>query len=347
MAFDPDKIEARIDRAVTGAIEIDDAALGLQLKNLLDAMEFAKGMALSKQAIPAYMRNEPGLCNAATIRSLRWRLDAYFVAEMSYVTRNPKTGDETVAYMSQLFNAVFNKAQPFLLEGKLRCRYEGEGDDMRCIVYGIPKHETEPLEYELPTLGDRKKAIGRNEAGKLKGSPLYEQDPKQAMWYYASRGFIRRYFPEVIGGVYTGEELAEAGYQRMRDITPPKDTPPSRGTDLMERLKAGKQAAARGFDANYVERETARANGGPTEEKENEGEGRTSGGNGDEIRAEGGDADVVVDRGPDDAGAGAGVDSSDREAGDGAADSREADPPQQELIPPDDASRKASKAGRR
>ena len=347
MPFDPDKIEARIDRAVTGGIEIDEAALGLQLKTMNDAMEFAKWMALSKQAIPAFMRNEPGLCSAAVTRAIRWRLDPFFVAENMYLTRNPKSGEEKIAFQSQLMNAVINHAQALVLEGRLRVRYEGEGDEMRAIVYGIPRHETEPIEYRSPTLGERKKAIGRNEHGNLKGSPLYDTDPEQQMWYYASRAFIRRYYPHVLAGIYTGEELAEAGHERMRDVTPPKDTPPSGGTSLIERLKAGKQAAARGFDANYVERETARANGGPTEESENEGEGRTSGGNGDEIRAEGGDADVVVDRGPDDAGAGDRADSSDREAGGGAADSGEANAPQQELLPPDDASRKASKAGRR
>jgi hypothetical protein len=344
MAFDPDKIESRIDRAVTGAIEFDDAALGLQLKNLLDAMEFAKTMAISKQAIPMFMRNEPGICNAAVTRALRWRLDPYFVAENMYLTRNPKSGEEKIAFQSQLINAVINNAQALVLEGKLRVKYEGEGDEMRAIVYGIPKHETEPVEYRSPTLGERKRTIGRNEQGNLKGSPLYDQDPQQQLWYYASRAFIRRYFPHVLAGVYTGEELAEAGHERMLDVTPsPKNNPPSRGTSLMERLKAGKQAAVRGFDADYVERETTRANGGQTEERRDEAAG-TTGGDSDEIRAEGGGADAVVDRGPDDAGPSDGAGPSDSEAGGGAASAGEADAPQQELIPPDDASRKAGKA---
>lgn len=345
MAFDPEKIESRIDRAVTGAIEFDDAALGLQLKNLLDAMEFAKTMAISKQAIPMFMRGEPGICNAAVTRALRWRLDPYFVAENMYLTRNPKSGEEKIAFQSQLINAVINNAQALVLEGKLRVRYEGDNDDLRAIVYGVPKHETEPVEYRSPTLGERKKAIGRNDAGHLKGSPLYDTDPEQQMWYYASRAFIRRYFPHVLAGVYTGEELAEGGHERMRDVTPPP--PPSGGTSLIERLKAGKQAAVRGFDARHIERETARANGGPTEERQDEAAG-TTGGDSDEIRAEGGGADAVVDRGPDDAGPGDGGDPSDPEAGGGAAGSGEAGAPSQELLPPDDTERKASKArGRR
>jgi hypothetical protein len=346
MAFDPDKIESRIDRAVTGAIEFDDAALGLQLKNLLDAMEFAKTMAISKQAIPTFMRGEPGICNAAVTRALRWRLDPYFVAENMYLTRNPKSGEEKIAFQSQLINAVINNAQALVLEGKLRVKYEGEGDEMRAIVYGIPKHETEAIEYRSPTLGERKKAIGRGESGHLRGSPLYDSDPEQQMWYFASRAFIRRYFPHVLAGVYTGEELAEGGHERMRDVTPPKDTPPSGGTSLIERLKAGKRAAGRGFDANYVERETARANGGHIEESEDEAAG-TTGGNGDEIRAEGGDANAVADRGPDDPGPGDGAGPSDPEAGGGAAGSGEEAAPQQELLPPDTDRKTAKARGRR
>jgi hypothetical protein len=287
------------------------------------------------------MRNEPGMCWALILRALRWGVDPLFAAESCYLVKNPKTGEEKVAYMAQLINAIVNNAQHKILEGKLRVRYEGEGDDMRAIVFGIPKHETEPLEYRSPTLGERKQAVGYNESGKLRGSPLYETDPQQQMWYYASRAFIRRYYPEVLGGVYTGEELAEDGHERMRDVTPVPTVSPAQA--LMDRMKAKKRdAASRGFDANYIERETARANGGATEEKQDEG--GITGGNGDEIRAEGGDADAVADRGPDDTGAGDAADRPAGEAGGGAADRGEAGEAQQELIPPDDAGRKAAKA---
>lgn len=339
MAFDPAKIEEKIDRAVTAAIPIDDAAFGLSLRTLQDAYEYAKGMALSKQAIPAFMRNEPGVCNAAVIRSLRWRLDPYFVAENMYLTKNPKSGEEKIAFMSQLFNAVVNNAQPLILEGKLRVRYEGAGGDLKAIIYGIPKHETEAIEYETPTLAQRIAKIGRNDAGHLKGSPLYDDDPKQALWYFGSRAFIRRYFPHVLAGVYAGEELAEGGFEPMRDITPTPDAKPA--TVLSERLKANRRADApqqRGFDPDAINRaKESVSNGGKadageaanTENDDGGKNGGTTGGNGSEIRERNADSAG----GADEQGASGDAVGQTGDAGERAAGGEETQG-QQELIPP-------------
>jgi hypothetical protein len=35
---------------------------GVAPQRLIDAMEIAKVMAVSKQAVPAFMRGEPGIC---------------------------------------------------------------------------------------------------------------------------------------------------------------------------------------------------------------------------------------------------------------------------------------------
>jgi len=247
MAFDLNKIEEKIDRVVTGGIELSDEGSGIAIKRLVDAMEVAKMMSMSKQAIPSFMRGEPGLCYAAVVRAVRWGMDPFFVAEMSYLVNNK--GEEKIAFMAQLIIAVINARAP--LAKKLRPVYTGEGENMICTVYGVPKGETEPLDYETPTLKALMDARGRNDYGKLKGSPLYETDAKQQLWYYAARGFCRRHFPEVLAGVYDGDEF---------EPIEPKDVTPARET-LTQRLRGQKKiASARGFDAAHVERETQ---GGP------------------------------------------------------------------------------------
>jgi hypothetical protein len=305
MAFDPEKIETKIDRTAIAGIELDSSRFGLEIKNMAELQEVAKTMCLAKQALPLYLRNEPGLCFAILMRSTRWGIDPFFVAEQSYLVTNPKSGEEKIAFMAQLFNAIINKAEPLILEGKLRIRYEGDGDDMFGIVYGIPKRETEPLEIKTPTLGKRKKDIGFNDRGNFKGSPLYLQDPEQALWYYGSRTFIRRYFPHVLAGCYSQEEMQDAGWA-MKDVTPQQDQRETKTAvaTLADRLKEKRQATtktgqSRGFDPAHIEREHAKINGGSNE-------GAAEGGVVTEEKEDGGKAESndvaagVVDRVQDD-----------------------------------------------
>jgi hypothetical protein len=248
MAFDVTKIEEKIDKVVTGAIELSDEGSGIEIKRLIDAMEVAKLMAISGPAIPLYMRGNPGICYAIVVRAVRWRMDPFFVAEQSYLVKNPKTGEEKIAFMAQLIIAVINARAP--LQKKLFAVYSGEGDALMATIYGLPRGQTEPLDYETPTLKELIDVKGRNDYGNVKGSPLYDNDPKQALWYYGARGFCRRHFPEVLAGVYDGDELPGS---EVKDVTPEKPT-------LSQRLsKQKKIAAPRGFDADHIARETTLA----------------------------------------------------------------------------------------
>lgn len=252
MAFDPAKIEEKIDKVITGSIELSDEGGGIAIKRLIDAMEVAKMMSISGPAVPLFMQNQPGICYAAVVRAVRWGMDPFFVAEQSYLVKNPKSGEEKIAFMAQLIVAVINARAP--LQKKLRVVYEGEGEAMKATVYGLPKHQTEELDYETPTLKELIAVKGRNDYGKVKGSPLYDTDPKQALWYYGSRGFCRRHFPEVLAGVYDMDEF---------EPVEPKDVTPERKT-LTERLKTKRIASQRGFDAAGIEREMQTVSGPPT-----------------------------------------------------------------------------------
>jgi hypothetical protein len=334
MAFDPAKIEERIDHARTADIEIGgDNGSGISIKRLVDAMEVAKLISISKMAIPQFMRGEPGICYAAVVRAVRWGIDPYFVAENMFIAKL-KGGEEKVGFQAQLINSIINLATPRILTGKLRCRYEGEGSELRCIVYGTPKGEKEPLEYVTPTLAAIIAHLGRNEYGKVKGSPLYDLDPKQQLWYYGSKNFIRRWFPEVLGGVYDPEDHEIA---QMKDVTP--EPAGSKIKELVARLQDRKLKHAkktrRGFDADHVTREVNKANGIKEGKDHEQEKAATAGGGSAEVRDDQGNADDRGDGKPDHAGAGGVPDQSSGIAEADATSNAGAPEAQGEIFPPD------------
>jgi len=322
MAFDVADIEKRIDQTRAADIEVGGEEAGISIKRLVDAMEVAKVLAISKQAVPEFMRGEPGICYSAVIRAVRWRIDPFFVAENMFLAKTK--GGERIGFMAALVNSVINLATPRVLTEKLRCRYEGEGETLRCIVYGTPKGETTPLEYETPMLGKIIEHLGRNEYGKVKGSPLYDLDPKQQLFYYGTKGFVRKWFPEVLGGVYDPEDMA-----MMKDVTPEPEPSADKTTALVARLqdKRNKHAKRnrRGFDPEHVNREADKMGGNVIEgdaERVTTTEGEDNGGkkndgapaeHGSGVQDGGRNADDHGAGEPDDRGAG---ERADRAAGD-------------------------------
>jgi hypothetical protein len=79
-----------------------------------------------------------------------------------------------------------------------------------------------------------------------KNSPLWKTKPDLQLYYNTSRDFCRAYFPDVLLGVYSQEELRDhVGPDNAKDV----NERPSVG----QRLKA---KGNRGFNASHVERET-------------------------------------------------------------------------------------------
>jgi hypothetical protein len=221
---DLEKIEQKIDRAEAGAIAISDNVGGVMFENMSGVLEFAKLMSVSQTAIPKHLRGNPGGCLAVTIQALEWRMSPFSVANQSYEV------NDRIAYQSMLIHAVVEARAK--LKQRLRARYEGEGDNLCCIVSGQFEHETEPLEYRSPPVGKIK----------VKNSPLWTSDVQQQLWYFSTRAWARRYCPEVLLSIYTEEELREVGPDNARDITP--------RPDVAKRLTGKK---GRGFDKDHVD----------------------------------------------------------------------------------------------
>jgi RecT family len=230
-------IEKRVDKAIAAPTPVDMELGGVRLENLGQVMEFAKLMAVSGVAVPPWLRSNVGGCLAICSRAMRWGMDPFAVAEQSYLAKG-KGGEEHVAFMAQLVHAVVTAHAP--LKGRLRTEIIGQGDERRCKVWGTFKGETKPHEYTSETLGKKIAAIGHNDKGQIRGSPLWTSDPEVQLRYSAVRQWCRLHSSDTILGVYTPDELEEA--------------PESTISSLSQRLRDAKLAhvGERGFDPAHV-----------------------------------------------------------------------------------------------
>jgi hypothetical protein len=181
-------IESKIDRGLANRIAVDSG--GLDIHNMGEAMEFAKLMAVSGTAVPAHCRNAPGLCLAICVQAMEWRMSPFAVANKSYVV------NDRVAYESQLIHAVIEQRAP--IQARLRHSFSGSGETRKCKVWATVIGETEPMEYESPEI----KAIVP------KNSPLWKSKPDLQLYYNTTRDWARMYFPDVIMGVYSDDEIS-------------------------------------------------------------------------------------------------------------------------------------------
>jgi len=182
-------IEKKIDRNVAGALTVSQSHGGMLFESMGQVMEFAKVMAIGGVSIPPHLRNNPGACLAVCIQAVEWRMSPYAVANKSYSV------NDRLAYESQLIHAVIEQRAP--LVGRLRHRFDGEGDARTCTVWATAVGEPEPLSYTSPPIG---KITPKN-------SPLWKTKPDLQLYYNASRDWARMYFPDVILGVYSDDEL--------------------------------------------------------------------------------------------------------------------------------------------
>jgi hypothetical protein len=222
------RIEDRIDRVAASTLEVSDALGGLRFQNMVEVMEFAKCMAVADTAVPKHLRGNPGMCLAVCVQALEWRFSPFAVANKSYVV------NDRIGYESQLVHAVIEQRAPII--GRLRHKFEGEEGQRRCIVTATLRETGETLEYISPPF----------EKIQPKNSPLWKTKPDLQLYYNTSRDFCRAYFPDVLLGVYSQEELRDhVGPDNAKDVN---DRP-----SVAQRLKA---KGARGFNASHVERET-------------------------------------------------------------------------------------------
>ena len=228
-----ERIAERIDPVRAGALAITGGAGGVAFRDMGAVMEFAKMMAVADIGIPKHLRGNPGACLAVTVQAIEWGITPFQAANKSYSV------NDRLGYESQLIHAVILARAP--IRGRLKCEYSGDGPTRKCRVWAeLRDGSGEVVSYESPVFA----------AIKVKNSPLWTGDPDQQFFYFSSRAFARRHFPDVLLGVYARDELEDS---------PALIEPPRTGRDrLAERLGAGKEAATSGFNAGFVKSEIAK-----------------------------------------------------------------------------------------
>ncbi len=194
-------IEARIDRPLANSIGIASGT-GMAVGSMGQAMEVAKLMSLSGQAVPPHLRENPGACLAVAIQGWEWGINPFAIANKTYVV------NDRMAYESALYQTVLNRRAP--IQGRLKCEYVGEGPQRKCRVSAMTI-EGEPVEYTSPPTGTIKP----------KNSPLWQNDPDQQLWYFSVRAFARRHFADVMLGVYTVDEIRDSEPIRIESTVTP------------------------------------------------------------------------------------------------------------------------------
>lgn len=259
---EPSQIDRPFQPKTANEIAVAPGGGGVLIQSMPQMVEAAKLMARSGICVPPHCRDNPGVCFAVLYKTNALNLkDPFFVAEHTYpVAQRKKVGNqwmdiETLAFDSTIFHAAVEVSG--VLRGPLRCEYAGDGDERTCTVYGTFKGETTPHAHTTPPLkvchpGHREKDGQKF----VKGSPLWDKNPDQQLFYFGVRDWTRKYAPHVVGGIYDKDEFEDMpiGPENAKEITP----------NLMDRLP-GRVDGAPGFDPSVVKNGAAEAGHVPAE----------------------------------------------------------------------------------
>lgn len=177
--------------------------LRLALNSFAELEKFSHFMALSN-FVPKHLRGKQADCLAVLLQSMRWNMDPFAVAQKTYFV------NDGMAYEAQLVNAIILARAP--LKNRPKITWEGEGDTLTCTVSATFEGDDEPQVF-----------TAENKTISTRNSPLWKQQPKQQLAYFATRAWARIYCPDVLMGIYTKEEFEDTsmhiGADNAIDIT--------------------------------------------------------------------------------------------------------------------------------
>lgn len=221
--------------------EVDQGSgLRLNLNSFAELEKFSHFMAISK-FVPKHLRGAQADCLAVLLQSMRWNMDPFSVAQKTYFV------NDVMAYEAQLVNAIILARAP--IKNRPKITWDGEGENLTCTVSATFKGEDEPQVFTA----EIKPITTRN-------SPLWKQQPKQQLGYFATRAWARLYCPDIIQGVYTKEEIEDSsmhiGADNAIDVTADNSVVMDMQTQIMaekestpeEKKKRSRKAKDEGAD---------------------------------------------------------------------------------------------------
>ena len=231
--------------------------------DMKEAIQTAQLMCKAKTMLPAHLHGNPGECLAMILLARDWGMNLYSVGQNTYIP----TGSSRIGFTGQLVNAVINKSRKLVTP--LRYEYKGEGKNKECTAYGRlyyydwedhklkKESEERSVTVKVPQNIEKKGKEGKKYWIDKGNSPLWDSDPEQQLAYKAQRFFCRKHMPEILMGVYTGEEIIEMGQQHRpeRDST---DTPASNIDKIISEHRTNKADDPDIVDAEIVEDESSK-----------------------------------------------------------------------------------------
>jgi hypothetical protein len=182
-------------KKLSGQLAISNAGTVLP-RTMSEVTELAQYMAKAAEMLPKHLRANPAMCMGVIMDAIAWRMNPFRLATQHMVVNG------VGSYMSQAITGIIN--QNAVIQGRLVPEYTGAGESLICKLRP-PSREGQILPYDSPKLGEITP----------KNSPLWKTDPHQQLFYYSARAWCRRYFPELLMGVYDPDEA-----RSMKDITP-------------------------------------------------------------------------------------------------------------------------------
>lgn len=161
-------------------------------------MRIAEQLSYSKLTVPKHLVGNIGDCLAIVTQAMLWNMNPFAVAQKTHLVNG------TLGYEAQLVNAVLQNSGA--VRGLPRYEYRGDGAALECRVGFIPRGEAEVVFGEWL----------RSDAVTTKNSPLWKTNPKQQLGYLQIKNWARAFAPGAILGVYTVDELEDAGLPVQR-----------------------------------------------------------------------------------------------------------------------------------
>lgn len=201
-------------------------------------------MFTGRTTVPQHLRGSKGDCFAVVLQSMQWGMNPFAVAQKTHLSQSGALGYEAQLISAALSGSGALKEDP---------EYEFLGDWSKVLGKVEERKSDKGGKYYVPTytkqdeigLGVICRATlrGENKPRELvvmltqcypRFSTQWATDPKQQICYVAVRKWGRLHKPGVLLGVYTPEELEQAGEKFMGPVDEVKQEPAPYPADQFE-----------------------------------------------------------------------------------------------------------------
>lgn len=165
-------------------------------------------MMANSNLVPDHLRGQAADCFMVIEQSTRWRMSPFAVAQCTSVVHGQ------LMYEGKLVLAALHNSG--ILSNRISFDFEGHEQLLAVTVSGTIRGENEPRTVRVAISEVRTE------------NKMWSKQPQQQLCYSGARVWARRHAPEVMLGVYTPEEFADAGpppEPGERNVTPAPEQP--------------------------------------------------------------------------------------------------------------------------